>query len=420
MSEQRLILGDCLDVFRGVRGLGAIVTDPPAGIGFMGRSWDKDRGGRSAWIAYWAERFAVAREACEPDSVALVWALPRTQHWTATALEDGGWFVRDVITHHFGQGWPKNKAHLKPASEAWILAVKGRPALDIDACRVGRVNGEAGTRCSFYPERCQGHGSSNALNGPTVHAWPPTSSAGSWPTNVVLSHAEACGAVCDPSCPIAEMDEQSGILVSNGVQRPVIRGLGYGGGAGSVLDVRPIDIGGASRFFPRFGYYGKAPGAERHAGCENLYWRADKKDPFGFVQVTREEWEALGGEGYSGGLTAGKDNRPGRALPADTARGNVHPTVKRLALMRWLHALTGAKRIGDLCGGSGSGMVAAYLDGIEWLGAELCPQAITIAEARLAWWRALTPQARARFCAEDEMPAAAAPLEGQAALFGVL
>ncbi|UYI15847.1 MULTISPECIES: site-specific DNA-methyltransferase [Myxococcus] len=30
----------------------AIVTDPPAGIGFMGREWDSDKGGRDAWIAW--------------------------------------------------------------------------------------------------------------------------------------------------------------------------------------------------------------------------------------------------------------------------------------------------------------------------------------------------------------------------------
>jgi site-specific DNA-methyltransferase (adenine-specific) len=38
-----------------------------------------------------------------------VWAIPRTSHWTATALEDAGFEVRDVITHHFGSGFPKSQ-----------------------------------------------------------------------------------------------------------------------------------------------------------------------------------------------------------------------------------------------------------------------------------------------------------------------
>src|SRR5512143_1099379 len=150
------LLGDCLPIFRDLpeNSLDAIVDDPPAGIGFMGRSWDKDRGGRAKWIAWLAERKAAQLRACKPGSYSLTWALPRTSHWTATALEDAGWLIRDVITHHFGQGWPKNgESQLKPSSEHWILAqkpiqkgltVRGNVerwdvgVLGIDACRVER------------------------------------------------------------------------------------------------------------------------------------------------------------------------------------------------------------------------------------------------------------------------------------------
>jgi DNA methylase len=34
--------------------------------------------------------------------------LPRTSHWTATALEDAGWEIRDIVTHLFGSGFPKS------------------------------------------------------------------------------------------------------------------------------------------------------------------------------------------------------------------------------------------------------------------------------------------------------------------------
>jgi site-specific DNA-methyltransferase (adenine-specific) len=44
----------------------------------------------------------------KPGGHAVVWALPRTSHWTATALEDAGFEIRDVITHHFGSGFPKS------------------------------------------------------------------------------------------------------------------------------------------------------------------------------------------------------------------------------------------------------------------------------------------------------------------------
>lgn len=85
----------------------AVVTDPPAGISFMGKSWDRDKGGRDNWIA-WMEQ--VARECLRlirPGGHALVWALPRTSHWTAMAWENTGWEVRDRIAYCFGSGFPK-------------------------------------------------------------------------------------------------------------------------------------------------------------------------------------------------------------------------------------------------------------------------------------------------------------------------
>lgn len=44
----------------------------------------------------------------KPGGHALVWALPRTSHWTGTAWENAGWEVRDVISHIFGTGFPKS------------------------------------------------------------------------------------------------------------------------------------------------------------------------------------------------------------------------------------------------------------------------------------------------------------------------
>ena len=53
----KLINGDCLDVLRGFddNSVDSIVSDPPAGIGFMGKDWDKDKGGRDNWIAWMQE-----------------------------------------------------------------------------------------------------------------------------------------------------------------------------------------------------------------------------------------------------------------------------------------------------------------------------------------------------------------------------
>ena len=105
-----VIQGDCLDVLRGLPGesVDALVTDPPAGVAFMGKDWDRDRGGRDAWVAWMGEVMGEVWRVLKPGAHGLVWALPRTAHWTAWALEVAGFEVRDVIVHVFGSGFPKS------------------------------------------------------------------------------------------------------------------------------------------------------------------------------------------------------------------------------------------------------------------------------------------------------------------------
>jgi DNA methylase len=102
--------GDCLDVLRHLpdASVHAIVTDPPAGIRFMDRAWDSDMGGRHSWVAWLSERMQEARRVLKPGGYGLVWALPRTSHWTAWALEDAGFEIRDCVVHLFGNGFPKS------------------------------------------------------------------------------------------------------------------------------------------------------------------------------------------------------------------------------------------------------------------------------------------------------------------------
>jgi hypothetical protein len=44
----------------------------------------------------------------KPGGHCLVWAIPRTSHWTATAWENAGFECRDRISHIFGSGFPKS------------------------------------------------------------------------------------------------------------------------------------------------------------------------------------------------------------------------------------------------------------------------------------------------------------------------
>lgn len=80
----------------------SLVTDPPAGIGFMGKEWDGSKGGRDKWIAWLTSILVECRHVLKPGVYGWVWAIPRTSHWTAMACEDAGFAVRDVMTHVFG------------------------------------------------------------------------------------------------------------------------------------------------------------------------------------------------------------------------------------------------------------------------------------------------------------------------------
>jgi hypothetical protein len=78
----------------------AMLTDPPYGIKFMGKEWDK--GVPSADV--WREALRVLK----PGAYALVACGTRTQHRMVTNLEDAGFEVRDVIAWLYGSGFPKS------------------------------------------------------------------------------------------------------------------------------------------------------------------------------------------------------------------------------------------------------------------------------------------------------------------------
>ncbi len=102
--------GDCLEVLKTLdsESVDSLVTDPPAGIAFMGKDWDKDKGGRDQWVSWLTDVMKQCMRVLKPGAHGLVWAIPRTSHWTATACEDAGFEVRDVVTHIFGSGFPKS------------------------------------------------------------------------------------------------------------------------------------------------------------------------------------------------------------------------------------------------------------------------------------------------------------------------
>jgi hypothetical protein len=110
VSDWTLHTGDCLSVLPTLpdASVDSVITDPPAGISFMGLEFDSDRGGRLKWVEWLASVLRECLRVAKPGATAAVWALPRTSHWTGCAIEEAGWEIFDVVTHLFGQGFPKS------------------------------------------------------------------------------------------------------------------------------------------------------------------------------------------------------------------------------------------------------------------------------------------------------------------------
>lgn len=141
--------------------------------------------------------------------------------------------------------------------------------------------------------------------------------------------------------------------------RQVVYGSGLGKGNGNGIGG---DSGGAARFF----YVAKSSRAERDAGLSHL--------------PPKSGGEATGRVDGS----VGTENPRAGAGRTGGAR-NVHPTVKNIALMRWLIRLITPPGgvILDPFAGSGSTGVAALAEGCRFIGCELADEYIPLIEGRL-------------------------------------
>jgi site-specific DNA-methyltransferase (adenine-specific) len=355
------------------------------------------------WTEQWARE---ALRVLKPGGHLLAFGGTRMYHRLAAGIEDAGFEIRDTLMWLYGSGFPKSldvskaidkaagaerervpysggiasgqanyggagTTHtgtkvgdnaiseaakkwqgwgtaLKPAVEPIVLARKpligkvaanvlthGTGALNIDASRIGtdgenfdNLRGRPITKLST-----QRAGEDHKEYKERVFSSPGQQAAleklknlGRWPANILLDEEAA-----------AMLDEQSGVQKDGVAVRrngSAVKNTVYGGGIGS-YPVGTPDLGhggggGASRFF----YVAKASRSERNAGLER----------------------------------------------------NIHPTVKPVALMKYLIRLVVPKGgvVLDPFLGSGTTAVAAIEEGVEWIGCEREPEYLEIIKARVA------------------------------------
>jgi len=406
---------DCLNVLREMpdNSVDSIVTDPPYGISFMAKKWDYD----VPSVEVWKEALRVLK----PGGHALIACGTRTQHRMVCNIEDAGFEIRDVVSWIYGSGFPKSlniskaidkaagverevvgsklgqagyslkendtenhnrgaygkftdaKAEcditapatdeakqwdgwgtaLKPACEFFTLCRKllsektvaanvlkwGTGGINIDASRVGteeitinRHEGQSNSlvestkgKWSGKQEVVQGRFPANLIHDGSqevLELFPETKSAGK---------ARAGG--------WADQGGKGGLL---GVGNHQGNGMRYGDSGGS-----------AARFF----YAAKVSAKERNEGLEHL---------------PDHDWQG------DGAAVPERENRPFNPSK------NHHPTVKSIALMRYLCRLITPPggTILDPWMGSGSTGKAAKLEGFDFIGMEQDADYFRIAQAR--------------------------------------
>jgi site-specific DNA-methyltransferase (adenine-specific) len=102
LGPANLHVGDCLDVMRELAdcSVDSIVTDPPYGLGFMGKAWDDLPPSEE-----WAKQ---CLRVLKPGGHLLAFGGSRTWHRLAVAVEDAGFEIRDSIAWLYGSGFPKS------------------------------------------------------------------------------------------------------------------------------------------------------------------------------------------------------------------------------------------------------------------------------------------------------------------------
>lgn len=395
----------------------------------MGKSWDDDKGGRKQWIAWMSEVMSECMRVMKPGAHGLVWAIPRTSHWTATALEDAGFEIRDVVTHLFGSGFPKSLDISKAMDKAAGAEREAKPLIDpngrvyhqkeqsmgeFNACKVRQNFPNAVTDLA---KEWQGWGT--ALKPASEH-WILVRKPISEKTVAKNVEKWGVGGLNIDGCRI-ETDELKNKVYNNS-GKDLSWGGTYGKGtvqgnhigrfpANLVLSHSPLCTEDACDMFEcpvkqldeqsgtlKSGSHtnittrknngnsmGKPTGVRglRHGdsgGASRFFYVAKPSRREKNAGTDMSQAKAIGARPKSGDMTGKFPDHDQRERV-----GNFHPTVKPIKLMRYLIRMITPKGgvVLDPFTGSGTTGVAALQEGMRFLGVEREADYVAIAEKRI-------------------------------------
>jgi site-specific DNA-methyltransferase (adenine-specific) len=394
-----IIHGDCLKVMRNIPDnvIDTLITDPPAGISFMGKEWDGDKGGRDEWIKWLTSVLKECYRVMKPGAIGLAWALPRTSHWTALAIEDAEFELRDCIYHLFGQGMPKgmdiSKSIDREAGKEREIVGEKRLGDGSKARKTQKLGGNAtfsdpvSRESNLYvtapatEEAIKWNGWHTCLK-PAVECWwvfmKPLD--GSYAENAI-KHGVTGFNIDGSRIGTKELEYRTtSYREAKSGEFSSQNETNYTTGSKKVIGRFPnnaiLDEESAQQLDEQTGILtsGKPVGKRAGTSGESGIYQSDKN----------REGSELTGYGDSGG--ASRFFYCAKAAKEEKGEGNKHPTVKPLKLMQYLCRLTKTPSGGivlDPFAGSGSTLVAAKLEGRQFIGIEFEKEYCKIAERRL-------------------------------------
>lgn len=377
-SDITIYHGDLLDVLPTLpeASVDFAVTDPPYGLSFMGKGWDHGVPGSVYWRA-------IAR-VCKPGALLLAFGGTRTYHHLTCAIEEAGWEIRDCLMWLHGQGFPK-------AADVGKMIDKAKGA---KREVVGTKLGQPGYSLADNGRTNEVYGDLHDPEAECAITAPATPLAAKW-----TGWANALKPAWEPI--VLAMKPLDGTLAHNAEKWGV---------AGLHIDAGRI---GES---PGYKYNADRNGTTFHGKQGERIKQSAEKKGSQFIESTKGRWPAnllfdedaavqldeqtgtltsgsnnvrtKPGDGYHGRM--GKAGDPqvaygdsggasrffycGKATKKERGLGNDHPTVKPLALMKYLLMLLSTPDGGVILDpflGSGTTALAAKQLGRRCIAIEL-------------------------------------------------
>ena len=388
----KILQGDNRETLKTIadNSIDAIVTDPPYGIDFLGKAWDANTGA--------LETYQECLRVLKPGGHILAFSAARTYHHLAVTLEQAGFEIRDQIQWIYSSGFPKSQDIGKSIQRSLGVKEKTKLKSNGPANGLSRMTFNQSEPAKFEetkdvdavvctdPEAKQWEGWGTSLkpaHEPIALARKPmkgsiAQNCQKWGTGAL--NIDATRIPTDELKPanLPGHDPRNDLHTIGVENKNTTDGIWYPSEGGRF----PSNVIGDIPDYQKYFYCPKVSRKERHTGfdTDNI-----ATNPNGM-------WDD------------GVQFQNQQAFSGATEKGNNHPTVKPIELMKYLIKLITPPggTVLDPFNGSGSTGCAAVELGYNYIGCELDPKYVEISEKRIDKWFRTADPIRASGLFEEE------------------